>query len=163
MKTTPEKAQAYIKNMPRAALELLALNVLNVVCLEHDEENDPPKLTDSKVQDSMCDAYDAIDGALRDSGLTISAIAAFQPPSGVGISSPASKFRPFLWPDHVIGKRESRRIRDDHNALYNSHHELLTALQFVLPSIRGAYEQDSDWSGDVKIVETAIENATRTE
>jgi hypothetical protein len=142
---------------------LLALNVLNICALEHDEENDPPKLTDTKVQDSMCDAYDAIDGALRDSGLTISEIAVFQPPSGVGVSAPATRFNAFHWPDHVIGKRESRRIRDAHNDLYNSHHELLTALVFVLPSIRGAYEQDSDWSGDLTMVENAIERATRPE
>jgi len=40
-----------------------------------------------------------------------------------------SRFHAFHWPDHVIGKRESRRIRDDHNALYNSHAELLRALR----------------------------------
>lgn len=28
--------------------------------------------------------------------------------------------RAWLWPDHVIGKRESRRLREEHNALYNS-------------------------------------------
>ena len=38
------------------------------------------------------------------------------------------KFSAFHWPDHVIGKRESRRIRDEHNVLYNSHAELVTAL-----------------------------------
>ena len=38
------------------------------------------------------------------------------------------KFSAFLWPDHVIGKRESRRIRDEHNALYNSHAELAAAM-----------------------------------
>ena len=32
------------------------------------------------------------------------------------------------WPDHVIGKRESRRLREEHNALANSHHELVVAL-----------------------------------
>lgn len=30
----------------------------------------------------------------------------------------------FHWPDHIIRKRESRRIRDAHNALFNSHHKL---------------------------------------
>lgn len=35
----------------------------------------------------------------------------------------------FHWPDHTIGKRESRRIRDEHNALFNSHAELLAALK----------------------------------
>lgn len=38
-----------------------------------------------------------------------------------------SAFKAFLWPDHVIGKRESRQIREEHNALYNSHAELLAA------------------------------------
>lgn len=33
------------------------------------------------------------------------------------------------WPDHVIGKRESRRLREEHNALANSHHELLSIAQ----------------------------------
>jgi hypothetical protein len=84
MKTTPQKAQAYIQAMPRAALELFAVNVLNVVALEHDEENDPPKLTDSKVQNSLCDAFDEIDSALRISGLTISKIHDFKPATDEG-------------------------------------------------------------------------------
>ena len=41
----------------------------------------------------------------------------------------ASKFHAFHWPDHVISKRESRRIRDEHNELFNSHAELLEALR----------------------------------
>ena len=40
------------------------------------------------------------------------------------------------WPDHVIGKRESRRIREAHNALYNSHAELLAALQKALDTLQ---------------------------
>jgi hypothetical protein len=31
----------------------------------------------------------------------------------------------WLWPDHVIGKRESRQLRDEHNALVNDHAALL--------------------------------------
>jgi len=38
-----------------------------------------------------------------------------------------SKF--FHWPDHNIGKRESRRIRDEHNALANEHSVMLEALK----------------------------------
>jgi len=30
----------------------------------------------------------------------------------------------FHWPDHTIGKRESRAIREAHNALYNDFHRL---------------------------------------
>ena len=33
------------------------------------------------------------------------------------------------WPDHVIGKRESRRLREEHNALANSHAELVLIAQ----------------------------------
>ena len=36
------------------------------------------------------------------------------------------------WPDHVIGKRESRRLREEHNALANSHHELMAALDSMI-------------------------------
>jgi hypothetical protein len=27
--------------------------------------------------------------------------------------------KPWLWPDHAIGKRESRRLREEHNAAVN--------------------------------------------
>ena len=36
------------------------------------------------------------------------------------------------WPDHVIGKRESRRLREEHNALANSHAELSSSLSAML-------------------------------
>ncbi len=35
----------------------------------------------------------------------------------------------FHWLDHVIGKRESRRIRDDHNRLYNDYCALFEAAK----------------------------------
>lgn len=38
----------------------------------------------------------------------------------------------WLWPDHAIGKSESRRLREEHNALLNSHAELLEALRDML-------------------------------
>ena len=31
----------------------------------------------------------------------------------------------WLWPDHVIGKRESRKLREEHNALINVAADLL--------------------------------------
>ena len=40
--------------------------------------------------------------------------------------------RSWLWPDHAIGKRESRRLREEHNKLSNSHAELLEALSALL-------------------------------
>lgn len=38
---------------------------------------------------------------------------------------------PIHWPDKVIGKRESRRIRDAHNALYNDYHLLAQAASYL--------------------------------
>ena len=40
--------------------------------------------------------------------------------------------RSWLWPDHVIHLAESRRIREEHNALVNSHHNLLEACKAAL-------------------------------
>jgi len=35
----------------------------------------------------------------------------------------------WLWPDHEISKSESRRLREEHNALANSHADLMRALR----------------------------------
>jgi len=43
-----------------------------------------------------------------------------------------TKHTAFHWPDHVIGKRESRQIKEAHNALYNDFHDLLEALRDLL-------------------------------
>lgn len=48
------------------------------------------------------------------------------------------RFFAFHWPDHVIGKRESRRIRDAHNELYNSHAYLLEAVKLAVPCVKAA-------------------------
>ena len=58
-----------------------------------------------------------------------------------------TKFHAFHWPDHVIGKRESRRIRDEHNALFNSHHELASKLREVVIFRADAFEADEEISG----------------
>jgi hypothetical protein len=39
--------------------------------------------------------------------------------------------RSWLWPDHVIGKRESRQLREEHNALVNSHADMRDALKQI--------------------------------
>ena len=49
----------------------------------------------------------------------------------------------WLWPDHVAGKRETRRLREEHNRLYNSHAELVAALEAFFeatadPKVNGA-------------------------
>lgn len=39
------------------------------------------------------------------------------------------------WPDHVAGKRETRRLREEHNAAMNSRAELLEALEHLTGQI----------------------------
>ena len=38
----------------------------------------------------------------------------------------------FLWPDHTIGKRESRRIREEHNLAMNQRAKLIDALKLAV-------------------------------
>ena len=49
------------------------------------------------------------------------------------------------WPDHVIGKRESRRLREEHNALANSHAELCRTLECALGSRDPVSDFNSSW------------------
>lgn len=54
----------------------------------------------------------------------------------------------YLWPDHTIGKRESRALRDSHNALYNDYHNLLAVnaeLVRALESIAKTQRADGEW------------------
>ena len=39
------------------------------------------------------------------------------------------KTKSWLWPDRAISKTESRELREEHNALVNSHAELIDALR----------------------------------
>lgn len=41
-------------------------------------------------------------------------------------------FDSWLWPDKIIGKRESRMLREEHNNLVDSHAQLLNAAQDFL-------------------------------
>lgn len=45
----------------------------------------------------------------------------------------------WLWPDHVAGKRETRRLREEHNKLAREHHELRIAMDEIhrMASARG--------------------------
>lgn len=47
----------------------------------------------------------------------------------------------FLWPDHVIGKRESAEIRTAHNALANEHEEMKNMLKTLVEM-----HESSGWS-----------------
>lgn len=38
----------------------------------------------------------------------------------------------WLWPDHNIGLRESRKLREKHNALVNSHAALVSCVKLAL-------------------------------
>ncbi len=44
----------------------------------------------------------------------------------------------WLWPDHVIGKRESRRLREEHNETVNAGAGLADALREVAESFEDA-------------------------
>ena len=37
----------------------------------------------------------------------------------------------WFWPDHVAGKGETRRLREEHNKLANEHHDLLIAMDEI--------------------------------
>ncbi len=47
------------------------------------------------------------------------------------------------WPDHVIGKRESRRLREEHNARMNERHEAKEALNEIHATLNGV-----EWSSE---------------
>lgn len=45
----------------------------------------------------------------------------------------------WLWPDHNIGLRESRRLREEHNALVNSHAALVSACESADKAMSGVH------------------------
>jgi hypothetical protein len=47
------------------------------------------------------------------------------------------KAQSWLWPDRTISERESRQLREEHNALVNLNAELLEALEAVLQTCEG--------------------------
>lgn len=50
----------------------------------------------------------------------------------------------WLWPDRPIGKRESRELREQFNALVNSHAALLDVVRKMPPVLRGVPEHDHE-------------------
>jgi hypothetical protein len=54
------------------------------------------------------------------------------------------KFNSWLWPDRPIGKAESKQLREEHNALLNSHAELLEALTECSRLLDVAFDFDGD-------------------
>ena len=50
----------------------------------------------------------------------------------------------WLWPDRTIGKRESRRLREEHNALVNEHTAMLDALRELLREVDAHLDYETD-------------------
>lgn len=57
------------------------------------------------------------------------------------------KTQSWLWPDRTIGKKESRVLREEHNAVVNLNADLLVACNQALEALRnvpfvgGVYDQ----------------------
>ena len=54
------------------------------------------------------------------------------------------EIRTWLWPDHVAGKRETHRLREEHNKLACEHHDLRIAMDEIhqMASARGRWLND---------------------
>jgi len=58
----------------------------------------------------------------------------------------------WLWPDRQIGKRESRELREEHNALVNHHETLREILQEFVEDVELAYgihDGDGELTGEI--------------
>lgn len=78
--------------------------------------------------------------------------------------------KPWLWPDHIIGKRESRRLRDEHNATIYSNMQLLAVLKTALELLEDAEQHyrnqelpvtAGEYQEAIKAAKTVIACATR--
>jgi hypothetical protein len=49
------------------------------------------------------------------------------------------------WPDHMIGKRESRVLREEHNQVVNLNCDLVAALE-ALHSCHRAFSLKNEWT-----------------
>lgn len=79
MKTTPEKARAYINALPQSRLAAIVADVLNVLALVQEDENAPLVLDDQKEFRSCADACEEVGRALIVHGVTLEKIEAFNP------------------------------------------------------------------------------------
>lgn len=59
------------------------------------------------------------------------------------------------WPDKAIGKREARRLRKEHNALFNSHFELVEAMKGIRDLLK-RYNNGPFSADCVRIAEAAL-------
>lgn len=62
------------------------------------------------------------------------------------MSVSAMDIRTWLWPDHVAGKRETRRLREEHNKLACEHHELRVKMEEIhqMASVSGRWLDEHD-------------------
>ncbi len=69
-------------------------------------------------------------------------------------SNKTQRTRTWLWPDRVVGKRESRQLRDEHNALVNSHDDLRLALAALHGEVVALVEAIEEVSSSVATDDT---------
>lgn len=69
----------------------------------------------------------------------------------------------WLWPDRVIGKRESRRLREEHNRLNNSHAKLLEAARYAVGPLQSKRFDTAAYDPHVTKLLEAIRTAEEIE
>jgi hypothetical protein len=62
----------------------------------------------------------------------------------------------FHWPDHVIGKHESRRIREHHNACENSRQDLRVALEMFVREYQGNGQDEREARPEMRAARKAL-------
>jgi len=68
----------------------------------------------------------------------------------------------WLWPDHTIGKRESRRLREKHNALVNLNDELLAVCKEIEKHLHpDGFKDDTARDYAWRLAQQAVANAER--
>lgn len=72
------------------------------------------------------------------------------------MSAEAWPIRPWLWPSHIAGKRETGKLREEHNYAINQMQKLQTALKNCLS---GLDDTETDWKDACEILEATKELA----
>jgi hypothetical protein len=67
--------------------------------------------------------------------------------------------RPWLWPDHTIGKRESRELREEHNRAVNDHADAVRVLRDLVDVTRQAAERTTLTGSDLERLAKRIKAA----
>jgi hypothetical protein len=65
----------------------------------------------------------------------------------------------WLWPDHTIGKRESRELREEHNATVSALCNLIEATEYLIQDHPGTEKFEAWWPERVKDARAAIAKA----